>query len=48
MSIEFQVPSLRLQVQERLNEKKSEQQRLERLIELEEDKLRSMWQLEED
>ena len=42
MPIEFQVLSLRVQVQERLKKKKSEQLRLERLMELEEDRLRNM------
>ena len=47
MPIEFQVPSLRVQVKERLPESQSEQYRLEQLLELGEHRVASMAQLEE-
>ena len=47
MPIEFQVPSLRVQVKERLPEFKSEQYRLEQLLELGEHRVASMAQLEQ-
>ena len=47
MPIEFQVPSLRVQVKARLPEAQSEQYRLEQLLELGEDRITSMAQLEQ-
>ena len=47
MPIEFQVPSLRVQVKARLPEAQSEQYRLEQLLELGEDRIESMAQLEQ-
>ena len=47
MPIEFQVPSLRVQVKERLHEAQSEQYRLEQLLELGEQRVTSMAQLEQ-
>ena len=47
MPIEFQVPSLRVQVKARLPEAQSEQYRLEQLLELGEDRVESMAQLEQ-
>ena len=46
MPVEFQVPSLRIQVRERLNEKESEAIRLAALCELEEHRLASIMHLE--
>ena len=48
MPIEFQDPSLRLQVVEQLNEDESEQHRLRKLVELEEARLHNLWQLKHD
>ena len=45
MPIEFQIPSLRIQVTERLSESQSEQHRLEQLLELRENQLANMAQL---
>ena len=47
MPIELQVPSLRVQVKERLPESQSEQYRLEQLLELGEHRVASMAQLEQ-
>ena len=47
MPIEFQVPSLRVQVTARLPEAQSEQYRLEQLLELGKDRIESMAQLEQ-
>ena len=47
MPIEFQVPSLRVQVKERLLEAQSEQYQLEQLLELGNDRIASMAQLEQ-
>ena len=47
MLIEFQAPSLRVQVKERLRESQSEQYQLEHLLELGEHRVASMAQLEE-
>ena len=47
MPIEFQVPSLRVQVKERLLEAQSEQYQLEQLLELGEHRVASMDQLEQ-
>ena len=47
MPIEFQVPSLRVQVKERLSEAQSEQYRLEQILELGEHRVASMAQLEQ-
>ena len=47
MPIEFQVPSLRVQVTERLHESQLEQYRLEQLLELGEHRVASMAQLEQ-
>ena len=47
MPVEFQVPSLRVQVKARLHEAQSEQYRLEQLLELGEDRIESMAQLEQ-
>ena len=46
MPIEFQVPSLRIQVRERLNEKESETIQLAALCKLEEHRIASLLQLE--
>ena len=46
MPIEFQIPSLRIQVKERLSEKESEKIRLATLCELEEHRISSLLQLE--
>ena len=46
MPVEFQVPSLRIQLRERLNEKESEEMRLTALCELEEQRLASILHLE--
>ena len=46
MPIEFQVPSLRIQVRERLNKKESEAIQLATLCELEEHRLASIMRLE--
>ena len=46
MPIEFQIPSLRIQVRERLSEKESEKIRLATLCELEEHRIASILQLE--
>ena len=46
MSIEFQIPSLRIQVKERLSEKESERIRLETLCTLEEHRIASLLQLQ--
>ena len=46
MPVEFQVPSLRIQIRERLNEKESEAIRLKALCELEEHRLASIMHLE--
>ena len=46
MPVEFQVPSLRIQIRERLNEKESEAIRLAALCELEEHRLASIMHLE--
>ena len=46
MLIEFQIPSLRIQVKERLSEKESEKIRLATLSELEENQIASLLQLE--
>ena len=48
MPVEFQVPSLRIQVRDRLSEDKSEQIRLQQLLELGETRLRSMAILEQE
>ena len=48
MPVEFQVPSLRIQVRDRLLEDKSEQIRLQQLLELGETRLRSMAILEQE
>ena len=45
--MEFQVPSLRVEVTTRLHEAESEQYRLEQLLELGEDRIESMAQLEQ-
>ena len=42
MMIEFQIPSLRIQVKERLSEKESEKIRLATLCELEENRVASL------
>jgi hypothetical protein len=42
MPLEVIVPSLRIQTKYRMNESDSEQRRVERLLELEEDRIRSM------
>ena len=47
MPIEFQVPSLRVQVKARLPEAKLEQYRLEQILDLGEDRVASMAQLEQ-
>ena len=47
MPIEFQVPSLRVQVKARLPETQLEQYRLEQLVELGKDRVASMAQLEQ-
>ena len=47
MPIEFQVPSLRVQVKERLPEAQSEQYRLEQLLELGEHRVANMAQHEQ-
>ena len=46
MLVEFQIPSLRIQVKECLNEKESEKIRLATLCELEENRITSLLQLE--
>ena len=46
MPIEFQIPSLRIQVKERLSETESERIRLKTLMELEENRIASLLQLE--
>ena len=46
MPIEFQIPSLRIQVKERLSEKESEKIRLATLCELEEHRIVNLLQLE--
>ena len=46
MPVEFQVPSLRIQIRERLNEKESEAIRLKALCELKEHRLSSVMHLE--
>ena len=46
MPVEFQIPSLRIQVKERLSEKESEKIRLATLCELEENRIASLLQLE--
>ena len=47
MPIEFQVPSLRVQVKARLPEAQSEQYRLEHILELGDDRIASMAHLEQ-
>ena len=47
MPIEFQIPSLRVQVKERLPESQFEQYQLEQLLELGENRVASMAQLEQ-
>ena len=46
MPVEFQIPSLRIQVKERLSEKDSEKIRLATLCELEENRIASLLQFE--
>ena len=46
MPIEFQIPSLRIQVKERLSEKESEKIRLATLYELEENQIATLLQQE--
>ena len=46
MSMEFQIPSLRIHVQERLSEMEPERIRMETLCELEEHRIASLLQLE--
>ena len=48
MPVEFQIPSLRVQVQEHLGETESEQHWLETLLELEEGQIHRMWIIELD
>ena len=48
MLIEFQVPSLRIQIRERVNKSQSEQIRMQRLLELGEARVRSMAVLEQE
>ena len=48
MPTEFLVPSLRIQVEHRLNEKQSEQARAEGLLRLEEERLNSLNMLEHE
>jgi hypothetical protein len=48
MPLEFIVPSLRIQTEYRMNESDSEQGHVERLLELEEDRIRSMDALEHE
>ena len=48
MPVMFQVPSLRIQVRDRLSEDKSKQIRLEQLLELGETRLHSMAILEQE
>ena len=48
MPIEFQIPSLRIQVKERLSEKESEKIRLATLCELEEHRIASLLELERE
>ena len=48
MPVEFQVPSLRIQIQDRLVEGQSEQLRLQQLLELGEARVRSMAILEQE
>ena len=48
MPIEFQVPSLRIQIRERLPEDQSEQIRLQQLLELGEKRVRNMAVLEQE
>jgi hypothetical protein len=48
MPSEFIVPSLRIQSENRLNESKSEQARVEQLLRLEEDRIRSMEAMEHE
>ena len=48
MPVEFQVPSLRIQIRERLPEEQSEQLRLQQLLELGEIRVRSMAILEKE
>ena len=48
MPMEFLVPSLRIQVEHRLNEKQSEQARAEGLLRLEEERLNSLNMLEHE
>ena len=48
MPIELQVPSLRIQIRERLPEKQSEQIRLQQLLELSEKRVRNMAVLEQE
>ena len=47
MPIEFQIPSLCIQVTERLDEEQSEHIRKDQLLNLEEDSLHAMWHLEQ-
>ena len=47
MPIEFQTPCLRVQVTEQLDEEQSEQIQKEHLLNLEENRLQSMWHLEQ-
>ena len=46
MAIEFQIPSLRVQVAKQLDEEQSEKIWKEQLLALEESRLQSMWHLE--
>ena len=46
MPVEFQIPSLRIQVKERLSEKESERIRLATLLTLEENRITSLLELE--
>ena len=48
MPVEFQVPSLRIQILERLPEEQSEHARLQQLLELDEIRVRSMAILEQE
>jgi hypothetical protein len=48
MPLEFIVPSLRIQSEYQLNESESEQARVEQLLQLEEDRIRSMEALEHE
>ena len=46
MPVEFQIPSIRIQVKERLSEKESDKIRLATLCELEENRIASLLQFE--